>query len=160
MAISRLIGANRLITVLSTAALGTALGVAAFGIASQPAFAQAPAIQIQSCAVLEEVTNEPAFWYPFGPAVPHGMPVADGVRIVYTNQNPIAADRVAFLVTYRGDTQRIVDTGTFSTNATIDHVFGAFSGDAYLGPNTSSCVAVAARFIDGTSWRPSTRRLP
>jgi hypothetical protein len=160
MAFSALNESSRLVAGLSTAALGTALGVAALSIAAEPAFAQAPAIAIQSCTVLQEVTTESAFWYPFGPAVPHGMPIADGIRIVYTNLNPIAADRVAFVVTYRGDTQRIVDTGTFSTNAAIDHIFGAFSGDAYLGPKVDACVATAARFIDGTSWRPSTRRLP
>lgn len=119
-----------------------------------------PAIQVVSCTVLQQVSIGPAFWYPYVPAVPHGTPFVDGVRIVYSVLNPISADRVAFDVNYRGDTQHIVDAGTFSTGATIDHTFGSFSGDAYLGPNPNSCTAVAARFIDGTTWRPTTSRLP
>jgi len=138
---------------------GARLGLAAAALALTAA-GPGPAIQINSCTVLQEVHTGPAFWYPFGPVVPHGSPFTDGIRIVYTNLNPVAADRVAFVVSYRGDTQHIVDTGTFSTGATIDHTFGNFSGDAYLGPNPNSCAAVAARFVDGTTWRPSTSRLP
>lgn len=139
--------------------LGTRLGLAVAALVLTAA-GPGPAIQINSCTVIQEIHAGPEFWYPFGPAVAHGMPVADGVRIVYSVLNPIAADRVAFVVNYRGDTQHIVDAGTFSTGATIDHTFGNFSGDAYLGPNPNSCTAVAARFIDGTTWHPTTSRLP
>ena len=110
-----------------------------------------PVIEIKSCQVLQAVRTH-AFWFPWGP-ITHAAPYADGIHIVYVNHGAVPAERVAFSVNYRGDVQHIVDVGTFSPGATIDHTFGNFSGDAYLGPNPNSCVARAARFVNGTVWR-------
>lgn len=122
------------------------------GSAAQAGAAPGP-IAVRSCTILQAVHTPHAWWLPWGPPVPHGAPYADGIRIVYVNTGPAVANRVAFAVNYRGDNQRIVDVGSFSPNATIDHTFGNFSGDAYLGPNPNSCVARAVRFVDGTVWR-------
>ncbi len=129
---------------------------ASFAATTMPASAQPrPPIVVTSCTVLraDRVTQARPFWWPYGPTVVVGTPVVDGIRIVYMNVGPVAANRVAFRADYRGDRQRIIDAGTFAPNVTIDHTFGAFSGDAFLGPNPNSCVAIAARFIDGTTWR-------
>ena len=119
---------------------------------STAAFAQVSPISIQTCAVLQAERVQ-RFWYPFGPVVPTGAPYTDGIRIVYVNVAPKAANRVAFVVNYRGDVQRIIDAGIFSPNVKIDHTFGNFSGDAYLGPRPNTCTARAVRFVDGTVWR-------
>jgi hypothetical protein len=131
-----------------------AVGLFAWTVTGTPAFAQQTPISIQSCTVLQ-AQRVHRFWYPWGPAVPVGAPWADGIRIVYMNVAPKTANRVAFLVNYRGDTQRIIDAGTFSPNVKIDHTFGNFSGDAYLGPRPNACTARAVRFVDGTVWRPT-----
>jgi hypothetical protein len=73
------------------------------------------------------------------------------------NQSSKTAARVAFLVNYRGDVQHIIDVGTFSPNASIDHSFGEFTGDAWLGPKPNSCRAVAVRYADGSVWRAAAR---
>lgn len=108
-------------------------------------------IHIHSCTLLQAERGR-RWWAPWGPAT-HAEPFADGIEIVYENDGPVAANRVAFLVSYRGDVEHIVDVGTFSPSARIDHTFGNFSGDAYLGPNPNRCVVRAARFSNGTVWR-------
>lgn len=135
-------------------ALAACAAVLTFG-AGSAAGAQSSPVTIQSCTVLRArpPVGPPRFWYPWGPVVRRGAPVVDGVRIVYVNHRSVAADRVAFAVDYRGDRQHIVDVGTFSPNVTIDHSFGNFSGDAYLGPNPNRCAVRAVRFADGTVWR-------
>jgi hypothetical protein len=129
-----------------------AIGLLAWTATSTAAFAQTAPISIQSCTVLQ-AQRVHQYWYPWGPAVPVGAPYADGIRIVYMNVAPKVANRVAFSVNYRGDMQRIVDAGTFSPNVKIDHTFGNFSGDAYLGPRPNTCTARAVRFVDGSVWR-------
>jgi hypothetical protein len=129
-----------------------AIGLLAWTATSTAALAQPSPIAIQSCTVLQ-AERVHRFWYPFGPEVPVGAPYADGIRIVYVNIAPIAANRVAFFVNYRGDMQRIIDAGIFSPNVKIDHTFGNFSGDAYLGPQPNTCTARAVRFVDGSVWR-------
>ena len=119
-----------------------------------------PPVTVSSCSVLQYVrsTLHP-FWRPFGPYA-HGSPFTDGIEIRYVNHGPTTAARIAFLVNYRGDVQHIIDAGTFSPGATIDHTFGQFTGDAYLGPQPNACRVVAVRFADGSVWRanPVARR--
>jgi hypothetical protein len=128
------------------------MGLLAWSAVCTAAFAQTAPIAIQSCTVLQAERVQ-RFWYPFGPVVPTGAPYTDGIRIVYINVAPKAANRVAFVVNYRGDIERIIDAGLFSPNVKIDHTFGNFSGDAYLGPRPNTCTARAVRFVDGTVWR-------
>lgn len=133
----------------------TAAGVAiaATAASATPVLAQRPPIVVRSCTVLQATDTRRHYWYPWGPVVARDLPIVDGIRIVYMNVGPAAANRVAFAVNYRGDQQRIVDVGTFSPNVTIDHTFGNFSGDAYLGPRPNACTARAVRFVVGTVWR-------
>ncbi len=128
------------------------MGLLAWTATSTAAFAQPAPISIQTCTVLQ-AQRVRQFWYPFGPVIPTGAPYTDGIRIVYMNTAPKPANRVAFVVNYRGDVQRIIDAGTFSPNVKIDHTFGNFSGDAYLGPRPNACTARAVRFVNGSVWR-------
>jgi hypothetical protein len=118
-------------------------------------------VAITQCTVLQFApTPTYPFWRPFGP-YPYESLYTDGIRIVYVNHAPQVANRVAFLVNYRGDIQRIIDVGTFSPNVSINHTFGEFTGDAWLGPKPNACRVVAVRFVDGSVWRaaaPARRR--
>jgi hypothetical protein len=114
--------------------------------------AQAAPVAIHSCSVTQwQRVHARPYWNPWGP-VRYNAPVVDGIRISYVNTSHRTADRVAFLVNYRGDVQHIIDTGTFSPNVTISHGFGNFSGDAYIGARPNSCVVHAVRYTDGTTW--------
>jgi hypothetical protein len=77
----------------------------------------------------------------------------DGLRIVYVNHGPLPANRVAFLVNYRGDVQHVIDVGTFSPGVAIDHSFGQFTGDVWQGDKPNVCRVAAVRFADGSVWR-------
>ena len=135
------------------------LTIAFFSIGVQRAYAQgAGPIVITRCLVLREpaIAMQP-FWQPFGP-YPFASLYTDGIRITYVSNAAQKASRVAFLVNYRGDIQHIIDVGTFSRGATIDHTFGQFTGDAWLGAKPNACRAVAIRFVDGTSWHRRLQR--
>lgn len=142
---------NRSLTML--AALPLALLLAG---TPPPAGAQLPPpIQVTSCTILQAppIDTRP-FWNPFGFApLPTGIPVTDGIQIAFINRSTIVADRVVFVVNYRGEIERIVDAGTFSPNVTIKHTFSNFSGLSYLGPRPNSCRPRIVRFVDGTIWR-------
>jgi hypothetical protein len=137
---------------VSTAAIATLAAAA-----GSTAAAQSPPVTIQSCTILQAQRSPQRFWYPWGPVVDTRIPVVDGIRIVYANRAGLRANRVAFSVNYRQDVQHIVDVGTFAPNVTIDHTFGDFSGDAFLGSRPNSCVVQAVRFVNGSVWRAATR---
>jgi hypothetical protein len=135
-------------------------GAAALGIvltaAPLAAHAQAPSaspIAITNCSVLR-YQRDPGrrYWYPWG-FPPNQSLYTDGVDITYVNNTPKVASRVAFVVNYRGDIQHIVDVGTFSPGVSIDHTFGQFTGDAFLGTRPNTCRVAAVRFSDGSVWR-------
>jgi len=140
------------ITAIRVAAVGVAL--VAFAVPTTVRAQRSP-IAISACTVVQAPNNPrpEGFWYPTGPHLGRDQPYVDGLQISYTNMSSRVADRVAFTVIYRGDQQRIVDVGTFSPKAPITHVFGTFSGDAYLGARPNECRAIAVRFADGTVWR-------
>jgi hypothetical protein len=134
----------------ATAALTLALVAAPFAANAQTP----PPIQITNCEVAQYMpTQVRPFWYPWGGPRPYGSIYTDGLNISYVNRTKKVADRVAFAVNYRGDAERVVDTGTFSPGVTIDHQFGQFTGLAYLGTQPNSCRVAAVRFSDGTVWR-------
>ncbi|HEY4440783.1 MAG TPA: hypothetical protein VGN14_10015, partial [Candidatus Elarobacter sp.] len=77
---------------------------------AQPAVVPSP-ITVESCTVLQaQDTDVHPFWFPWGPRI-HNLPYADGLEIDYTNVSPKVANRIAFLVDYRGDRQRVIDVG-------------------------------------------------
>ena len=115
--------------------------------------AQTPApIAITDCSVQQDRPAGGPYWYPWGPRVFGGL-YTDGLRIAYVNKSQKTANRVAFVVNYRGDVEHVVDVGTFSPGVTIDHGFGQFTGLAFLGARPNACRVAAVRFTDGTVWR-------
>ena len=134
------------------------LAAAVFGTATAAGAQGASPIAITTCQVLQYTpTTSHPFWRPFGP-YPYGSVYTDGIQIGYVNRSPKTATRVAFQANYRGDVQHIIDAGTFSPGVTINHTFGNYTGDAWLGPNPNSCRVVAVRFTDGTFWRAAGPR--
>jgi hypothetical protein len=132
-------------------AVAAALALAAL---PQMVDAQKVPVEIDKCEVLEYLpVHHHPYWYPFGPRIVVGTPVTDGIEIKYVNRAPLTADRVVFLVNYRGEVERVVDVGKFSPGAPIDHTFGQFSGLVYLGPTPNVCRVLAMRFVDGTFIR-------
>ncbi len=75
------------------------------------------------------------------------------VDIVYHNTRRVAADRVVFSVDYRGVNRTIVDAGTFSQYASINHGFNVFDGFGYEGPIPNRCIVTYVHFTDGEVWR-------
>ena len=114
-----------------------------------------PPIAITDCSVQQYHPVSGPFWYPWGPRV-FGSIYTDGLRIAYVNKTQKVADRVAFVVNYRGDVEHVVDVGTFSPGVTIDHSFGQFSGLAFLGSRPNVCRVAAVRYTDGTTWRANS----
>lgn len=128
----------------ATLALLPLLVAPAMPVAAQPA---AP-IRIQKCSIIRYARARPYYFGTWGA----GVPVTDGIELQYVNTSAKTADRVAFAVDYRGDVERIIDVGTFSPGAPIDHTFGTFSGQAYQGERPNRCTVARVRFSDGTTW--------
>jgi hypothetical protein len=120
----------------------------------------APPVAINDCTVLQwQNAGTYPYWNPyFYRPLARSVPETDGIRISYVNRSNQVADRVAFIVDYRGQVDRIVDVGTFSPGAVINHTFGNFSGYAYLGPRPNVCRVAAVRFRNGAIWRSPRRQ--
>ena len=133
-----------------TATLGAAFALLLAPISAQ---AQQAPISVRSCTVQQyQFATRRQFWYwETGPGR-YGSVYTDGLKISYVNTSPKVANRVAFLVNYRGDVQHVIDVGTFSPGAGIEHSFGEFSGLAHLGPKPNVCKPIAVRFADGSVW--------
>ncbi len=95
-------------------------------------------------------------WYDYGyagPLVPNGSPYTDGIALSFVNTSDKIADRVVFGVNYLGDFERVIDAGTFSPNATMQHTFAdVFGVYGYLGPKPNVCAVRVVRFRDGSVW--------
>lgn len=80
-------------------------------------------------------------------------------RIVFTNEDTIAADLVRFQVDLGHERLFIGDVGKFSPGVAISHLFRRRGGNVISSPLFSpanlSCSVVAAHFIDGTEWNRS-----
>ena len=96
------------------------------------------------------------FYLQSGPPSQSNRNYTDGLKISYVNTSNKVASRVGFRVTYGGQSERIIDAGTFSPGAVITHTFGEFSGKPYLGSQPSDCRPIGVRFQDGSIWRASS----
>ncbi|HYZ15720.1 MAG TPA: hypothetical protein VE591_04935 [Candidatus Acidoferrum sp.] len=83
---------------------------------------------------------------------PYPLPITGGLRIAYVNHGSGPAKEIRVRVDYRGESEVIVDSGTFSPGALVSHSFDNFSDYAYLGPTPNVCAVVYVRFADGTVW--------
>ena len=77
-------------------------------------------------------------------------PKTGWVRVVFSNQREVVADKVIFLVVYNGAERRIVDVGRFSTGVSIIHEFP--TGFAYGTRGETSCSVLFVHFVDGSQW--------
>jgi hypothetical protein len=77
----------------------------------------------------------------------------DGINIVYHNERGLVARQVVFDVDYRGVERRVVDIGSFSQGAEINHTFGEFRGFGYEGPIPDRIAVVYVQFTDGSVWQ-------
>lgn len=83
------------------------------------------------------------------------------IVLSFTNRRATAANVVAFTIDYGGQTERIVDRGTFTQNVRIDHAFAGFYNVRYRGPSPSVCRVDYVGFSDGTAWpAPSAAPAP
>jgi hypothetical protein len=72
----------------------------------------------------------------------------------FTNEGPVAADVVRFIV-YPGDgakPQVITETGTFSPGVGIDREDNLGARTSAMGVGKPSCTVSYVHFTDGTSW--------
>src|SRR5579862_2371997 len=69
-----------------------------------------------------------------------GSGATNGINVVYYNTHPSPAQEVDFLVGYHGHRYVLVDRGTFSQGARINHnLTNALVGQAWQGPNPNLC---------------------
>jgi hypothetical protein len=66
--------------------------------------------------------------------------VTNGINVVYYNTHQSPATEVDFLVRYRGHKYVLIDRGTFSVGAQINHnINNALVGAPWQGPNVKLC---------------------
>ena len=108
-----------------------------------PAAAQAKnmsnyGVEIQSCVVNQ-----------------NGSGQTNGINVVYTNTHPSAANEIDFIVGYRGHKYVMVDRGTFSQGATINHkLTNALVGYEWSGPNPNNCTVQRVMLDNGRVLGP------
>lgn len=103
---------------LSALALGAALAPWAASAKIEPAFG----VTIQSCVVNSN----------------NGL--TNGINVVYYNTHPSPAIEVDFLVRYHHHAYTLVDHGTFSQGAQINHnLANALVGKPWQGPEPGLC---------------------
>jgi len=139
-------------------------GVAALLIASGAvgARAQQSPITVKSCTILAYSASSPHefFYLQSGPPSQSNRSYTDGLKISYVNVTTKVISRVGFRVTYRGKSERVIDTGTISPGVTITKTLGDFSGQPYLGSQPDVCAPVGVRYQDGTVWRAASTPAP
>jgi hypothetical protein len=103
-------------------------------------------VAVSTCAI-SDLIDSPTFG-DSGPA-----PISYRVlRLTFSNTQDDLATRVTFDVQHAGQQSRIVDSGRFSKDAAIEHVFGDFNGTYGTGPTT--CTIAAVTYADGSTWTP------
>jgi hypothetical protein len=105
---------------------------------AMPAIAQAkiiPAfgVSIQSCVVNSNGGNQ-----------------TNGINVVYYNTHPSPATEVDFLVRYHGHRFVLIDRGTFSQGAQINHnISNALVGYPWYGPHANLCTVQRVFLANG-----------
>jgi hypothetical protein len=78
------------------------------------------------------------------------MPSTGSLAISYANRNEKTATSVTFNVTDGRSTEQVVDNGTFTNGALIQH---AFSTPGFANDSNVRCTVDAVAFSDGSSWK-------
>ena len=128
-------------------------------------FTLAPALTALAATLAVTTTpTPPAAQYPIGvtrcdvveftPALPPdggGPSSTRSLEISFVNHAPVAAKDVRIVVSYAGQTQTIVDRGTYSPNITIDQTFDPRT--TAFGSGAAQCSVSSVTFADGTTWQ-------
>ena len=113
------------------------IGLAALCCA-MPATAQAKIVAALGVSVASCVVNS------------NGGGLTNGINVVYYNTHPSPATEVDFLVGYRGRKYVLVDRGTFSQGAQINHnLTNALVGRPWKGPNANLCTVERVYLANG-----------
>jgi hypothetical protein len=100
---------------------------------AQAAIVSALGISVQSCIVNS-----------------NGGGLTNGISVVYYNTHPSPATEVDFLVGYRGRKNVLVDRGTFSQGAQINHnLTNALVGRPWQGPHANLCTVQRVYLANG-----------
>jgi hypothetical protein len=76
--------------------------------------------------------------------------VTNGINVVYYNTHQSPATEVDFLVRYHGQKYVLIDRGTFSVGAQINHnLNSALVGAPWQGPNVKLCTAQRVILANG-----------
>ena len=74
----------------------------------------------------------------------------NGVNVVYYNAHETPATEVDFFVRYHGKTYTLIDRGTFTHYAQIDHNLGnALVGEVWQGQDAELCMPARVLFANG-----------
>lgn len=80
----------------------------------------------------------------------NGGSQTNGINVVYSNTHPSPATEVDFLVGYHGHKYVLVDRGTFSQGAQINHnLTNALVGYAWQGPQPHLCTVQRVLLANG-----------
>jgi prephenate dehydratase len=75
---------------------------------------------------------------------------SNGINVVYYNTHPSPATEVDFFVRYHGHAYTLIDRGTFSQSAQINHnLTNALVGYAWQGPNAKLCTVSRVVLANG-----------
>jgi hypothetical protein len=76
--------------------------------------------------------------------------VTDGINVVYYSTHQSPATEIDFLVRYHGHKYVLIDRGTFSVGAKIDHnISNALVGAPWQGPDVKLCTAQRVILANG-----------
>ena len=85
----------------------------------------------------------------------NGSGATNGINVVYYNTHPSPAEQVNFLVGYRGHRYVLIDRGTFSQGARINHnLTNALVGEAWEGSNPNLCTVQRVFLANGRVLTP------
>jgi hypothetical protein len=84
-----------------------------------------------------------------------GNGATNGINVVYTNNHASPATQVNFLIAYRGHRYILVDHGTFSQGAQINHnLTNDLVGYAWSGPTPNRCTVQRVYLANGAQFGP------
>jgi hypothetical protein len=79
----------------------------------------------------------------------------NGINVVYTNNHASPATQVNFLIGYRGHRYILVDHGTFTQGAQINHnITNDLVGYAWSGPAPNRCTVQRVYLANGAQFGP------
>lgn len=83
----------------------------------------------------------------------NGTNLTNGINVVYYNTHDSPATEVDFLVHYMGHKYILIDRGTFTRGAQINHnLANALTGQPWNGPNSKLCAVQRVYLANGRSF--------